>query len=1028
MSLPVGISIIFYIALMIYFYIGSYILVHDIKSAINGLFFVLCLALCIWSFTFSIANSADNYETCLLWRRISVLGWGVFASLLLHFNLLVAGKYSIFKNIWIYILLYVPSLIIIIVFGVVEETAEAQYNLIRTAAGWINIPEITFWEIFYRLYYVLYTLASLFIIHQWGRMSEDKSIRKQSRWIIISVLFSFICGSLSDIIINTLSPNPVPEIAPVIMLLSTFALLLCIKKYGLFSIPRKNHDVEPGMLMSRATVNKLYSYLSLAYAFAAFVSFAAQYFGNRESLVPAALFSLILLALGLLLYITMLVKISEKLKHVLANIILTITIPLILFKYIDYSYFNAWAVPVIFILISIALNQRKTIFVLSITTVFSYFFLWHISPVVRIPVLTNMDHIIRIIIILIVIIIAYGIHRIYTQRLKKYESQVLAQKLSAEISANLVSANKENINEKILNSLTKCGIYFNADIAYIFSTDQENCTLYEWSKNNGPLYSEFILEEKTHIRYFSLLERIHDQDILDVTNVLYDQDVWKQWLDDMRLRSFIAVPLRGATGVTGILSFGTTQNDKLINDDDKQLIQMVSHHLTDVLYKIKVEKELNYLAYFDTLTGLPNRTLFKTLLDKSIKSNEKGKLIGVIHLDIDYFKSINDILGHNSGDKVLVQVGRNIKSCLGEKEIVSRFGGDEFLLLIPDCSEISDIEKFVDKIIDALKKPFFINKKELVVTGSIGVAVFPIDGKDAEDIIKSADLAKYRSKETGRNRITFFTDSIMKQFCSENELISDLYHALGRNELILYYQPKVCPYTNMVTGFEALVRWQHPKKGLIPPFEFIPIAERIGLIASIDYWVFENACKQNKVWQEQGLPMMRVSINISIAELFTDEIVSSLQRILSEITLEPQYVELEITESLAYYNIDVIKNNLNRLRSLGISLAIDDFGSDYSSLSRLQEITFDRIKIDRQFVLGLSNGTKGEKILNAIFSMSKALNLHTTVEGVETEQQLSIIKNMNCDEVQGYYYYKPMKANELEVILRQQADITYRQL
>ncbi|MDQ1000474.1 diguanylate cyclase (GGDEF)-like protein [Neobacillus niacini] len=421
-------------------------------------------------------------------------------------------------------------------------------------------------------------------------------------------------------------------------------------------------------------------------------------------------------------------------------------------------------------------------------------------------------------------------------------------------------------------------------------------------------------------------------------------------------------------------------------------------------------EEIKYLAYYDALTQLPNRNglheLFNLKIEESKRDNKK---LATLFLDLDRFKPVNDLFGHTIGDQLLKEVAKRLDGHFESNDSVTRFGGDEFILVLFD-TDYSQTVKAVERIIEILGQPFTLEGNEIFITPSIGISMYPQDGTDIESLIKSADIALYRAKEKGKNTYEFFTSDMKTAALKRAQLEKDLHYALQRGELELYYQPQVSLKSGKVIGMEALLRWNHPELGSISPDEFIPLAEESNLIIPIGEWVIREACIQNKKWQETIMPNMRVSVNLSAIQFHQHLLVKVIEQILQEIDLDPQFLEIEITESIAMYNADYVISKLKDLKQIGVKISIDDFGTGYSSLSYLKEFTIDTLKIDRSFINDLDNSG----IISTIITMAKYLNLNVIAEGVETVDQILFLKQHLCDEVQGYYFSKPLPAREIE--------------
>lgn len=492
----------------------------------------------------------------------------------------------------------------------------------------------------------------------------------------------------------------------------------------------------------------------------------------------------------------------------------------------------------------------------------------------------------------------------------------------------------------------------------------------------------------------------------------------KAILKHHKIKSLISIPVTNKGEIQGLLLLASVKESKTWQGKHQELLKIVVNLLSDALVKVEAEKKINHMAYYDTLTGLPNRSLFNELLEQSIYlANETENLIGMVFMDLDSFKSVNDTVGHQGGDEMLQQLACRLSECLRKQDVVSRFGGDEFMVMLSPMGCVEDILKTVGKLMESIIKPLTIKGQEFFITASAGIAVYPIDGEGSEELIKNADLAMYAAKEKGKNQYALCSPAIKEKVLKKTQLTNSLYRAQENNEFILYYQPQVSVLTKEIIGLEALIRWNNEDFGMISPATFIPLAEQTGLIIPIGQWVLETACRQNKEWQSLGLPPMRMAVNLSVAQLQDRNLISLVERTLSKTGLEPKYLEFEITESTAADGNEDINHVLHGLKEMGVTISIDDFGSMYSSLNRLKTLPIDRIKIDMQIVRGISEGNKDDAIAKTIIQLAKNLNLNVIAEGVETESQFEFFNRYECDEIQGYFFYKPMPASEIESIL-----------
>lgn len=469
--------------------------------------------------------------------------------------------------------------------------------------------------------------------------------------------------------------------------------------------------------------------------------------------------------------------------------------------------------------------------------------------------------------------------------------------------------------------------------------------------------------------------------------------------------------------INGML--GALERSQLFLSKSESALKKAIEKLQDeVLEHEKTQEQIKYIAYHDTLTGLPNRNLLNELLVHSITLAERNnKCMAVLFLDIDGFKMINDIKGHGMGDQILQEVAERLLKTLRKSDVIARHGGDEFIVIIEELDNCSGVELIANKIINCFQEPFHLENQDYFLTTSVGVAVYPADGQTPDMLIKNADIAMYKAKENGKNQYLFCTP-VMKDVANETmELSTNLYRAIEKNELELYYQPQLSCHNNQIMGIEALIRWRHPVMGLISPAKFIPIAEKTGLILPIGEWVLRTACQQNKKWQEQGLPKIRMGVNLSLRQFHNNDLLNLVESVLKETKLAPQYLELEITETIAMKEKSYIINTLNAFRQIGVSIAIDDFGTEYSSLSYLKHLPVDRLKVAMQFIRGIGIDHKDEALAKGIIVLAKSIGMNVIAEGVETKEQLEFLKNHNCDEIQGYYFFKPLIEAEMTKLL-----------
>ncbi|MDD5724377.1 MAG: EAL domain-containing protein [Syntrophales bacterium] len=442
----------------------------------------------------------------------------------------------------------------------------------------------------------------------------------------------------------------------------------------------------------------------------------------------------------------------------------------------------------------------------------------------------------------------------------------------------------------------------------------------------------------------------------------------------------------------------------------------VGHDITE---RKRSEERIQYLATHDTLTDLPNRLMFSQLLNHAIQAAQRYKRqLAVIFLDLDRFKIINDTLGHEAGDQLLQAVAMRLKQKLRAVDVVARLGGDEFVILIEEVNDLEQVATVARNVLSTVIKPVTIMGQECRVTASLGISICPEDGLDEQSLMKNADIAMYFAKEEGKNNYQFYSENIKAKSIERLSIEANLRQALERKEFSLHYQAKLDFKTGAITGVEPLLRWQSPALGSVTPLQFIPVAEETGLIVPIGRWVLRTACTQNVAWQRQGLPPVCMAVNLSIRQLTDTTLIEDIEAALEDSGMAPNLLELEITESMVMHNPARMIKVLSKIKDMGVRLAIDDFGTGYSSLAQIKHFPVDTLKVDRSFILNVPGNSEDKAITEAIIAMGKTLSLTVVAEGVETQEQQDFLEEHACDQMQGFYFSKPIVPEQFADLLR----------
>ena len=490
-------------------------------------------------------------------------------------------------------------------------------------------------------------------------------------------------------------------------------------------------------------------------------------------------------------------------------------------------------------------------------------------------------------------------------------------------------------------------------------------------------------------------------------------------------KSGAAFPLRIHGQTVGVMLFLSAEQDTFTTEF-VELLQRLADNVSFALEnfdradeKTRADARIEYLASHDSLTSLPNRETFNGLLHYAIEAARRHqRRFAVLFIDLDRFKVINDSLGHEAGDMLLVEIANRLRHTLRSSDVVARLGGDEFVVILAEAAEPHDVERITRDLLSVLSEPLQLSGHECHTTASIGIAMYPSDGADVQTLTKNADMAMYLAKEDGKNGFRFFTKEIKTQSIERLTLESALRRALDRDQFALHYQPKVDMTTGQITGVEALLRWTHPDLGVLPPAQFIPLAEETGLIVPIGRWVLREACAQNMAWQRRGLRPVSMAVNLSPRQFLDEDLLQDIDQALAASGMPPVLLQLEVTESMVMRNVSRAVKVLDGIQSRGIRLAIDDFGTGYSSMSLMKQFPIDTIKIDRSFVRDLPDDSEDKAITQAIISMGKALGMTIVAEGVETAEQETFLRDHACDEMQGFLFSKPVPSQQLAELLR----------
>ncbi len=1014
-------TILFFLGSLVSIIWGVYIIRLNSKSSINRVFLLLCVALAIWSLGFAMSNSTENLSDSVFWRRFASIGMTSIFAFILHYLILLTRQDEKKEPSRALYLLYIPSLICMCAFSFSAEIAAVQYDLVQTSYGLTNVAPNSNWNYFYYIYYASYMILSLIIIWDWRRRLEEENIR-QANIILLAMLATSIFGSLTDIIAATFMSDTLPQMAPLFILMPVWAMYYSARHYGLMNL---GETLDGEMIASEEDRKNIFKNISLGFYMGAVLAFSFQYIphiNQSDSFENTLLKSLLLAGTGVLINLIQKIK-KESIRENITILVLVFSIPLITLQYLEYASITIWAYPMVIIISSIIFSKLNLLILSTGISIITQVAIWIINPEMTV-VVDKFDYILRIIMFILVFTIGLYINRMYLAKIKENKYQIHFQEMASDISYRFVSLTPENFDEQVDYLLDKIGLFFAVDRASLLMVNPDkDTTIYSNSWSENEIGKDIKIREKLALDKFSWfmdqlnkknLVLIEDSDFMPEEASLEQEELHKN-----KVKSSLALAVNIKGEMQAFIVMDSISSKKQWTEEDIDLIKIMGNILSSGISQLEADMEIELMAYYDNLTKLPNRFLFEDKVNKAISQSEKtGKPIAIMFIDLDNFKVVNDTIGHKGGDELLSRVARDLANCIRESDAVARFGGDEFMIMINKIADPSIIDLIAERVMEIFSDVFTIDGQEFLVTASAGVAMYPRDGEDPETLIKNADIAMYEAKVNGKNQYALCSEEIKSELKRNTELSNELYQALEKDEFVVHYQPQINLTTSKIEGIEALIRWNHPKRGMIASGEFIGLAEDNGLINDIGEWVLKTACRQNKKWQDMGLPHLKMAVNLSAIQIIDPNIAEKIKNIIQETKLNPKYIELELTESVAIQESDYVIDVLNKLKEIGVSIAIDDFGTEYSSLSRLKDLPIDRIKIDMQFIHGIENNEKDKAITMVIINLAKNLGLNVLAEGVETESQLQFLNEKMCEYAQGFYYYKPMSAEKMERILK----------
>lgn len=752
------ISMLFYLTFILYSCLGFFCLFLNKKERLNQVFFWLCMSYAIWSLAFAFSNSLSDLSSVLIWRRIAALGWGIAFSLMLHFMLILTEKQQLLSP-YIRVAIYLPALITIAVFSLFPDLANAQYNLIQTPAGWGNIPANNFWDIFYNLYYLSFSLMTLGILFKWYRTTPDRQKQQQAFWLLLAFSVSIALGTGTEMLANNMLAYKIPSIAPIIILIPVLAFAYAIRKYKLMVPETATKVVKLSEILSQDAHLALFRYIAIIFVVISVLNLG-HFFLHPTVLCRVMLISTANLVLGLCIYSLPFSGLSTTTQDQIMTGMMTVAIPLILLKPMDSLSNTVWTVPLLLLMTTIMINRKKMFVHFALVMVISASIIWLWKPDQWTHIDTA-DYLGRFFICVVAILLAGYTNQIYIARLKENDRQVSFQKMISQVTTHFVSVSASNFDEKVRDLLKTSGEILKSDRVYMVRISEETgeliCTN-EWlAEDHFPSMQQGGNIQSSSYPWFS--QKLFDNELVYVASndaLPTEAQQEKVRMKAAGIQSLLLIPIQSKEKVIGFLGFDKIRENLSRRMDDPELLRVLANILADAIGKIENEKEMLCRAYYDGLTGLPNRVLFHERLEKCIEvAKASGDSLGVIFFDIDGFKEVNDTMGHDWGDHLLNRIGTRLSESLRKCDSIARFGGDEFLILVSQLTHKSELVAVANQLMAVFHQPVSLGGQEFFISGSGGIAVFPEDGVTVQSLIKHADLAMYDAKKMARARWSF---------------------------------------------------------------------------------------------------------------------------------------------------------------------------------------------------------------------------------------------------------------------------------
>ncbi|HHT24940.1 MAG TPA: EAL domain-containing protein [Clostridiaceae bacterium] len=1030
MKYSLSLSILYYLCGFIYMGFGTYTVDVNANSRVNRLFVLLMSSTGSWAYSYSLSTSAPTAEASAFWKCLSVFGWGVFYSILLHFVLLLTETKIPIRKWILHTIIYLPAVINILLFAPFGYLGAKQYHMVESDFGWVNILSgnaVNIWLISY--YLVFATTSVLLLIRWWLRIDPQDPQKRLARNFLISVLVPFCLGIATETVPELLGIKYVPKSVIIFIILPVTMLSFTLRKSGLL-LKRPAEVYLPLKSGQLADADRMRMFRTVASIFTAgsSLSFFIGYFAMKKTIREEILIAATLLSLGI--FVRSIPRITKN--HTLQNTLFlaagTYSLFLIILRNVDTGAVTIWSIYILFFMFTVILDSKIHLMIYAGLVILIQVYFSAFYPAVTVTIDIN-EYMTRIALVILTYFAVRRLAEEYTLKLDAHKKLIKEQQVLEAISTNFITISSENAKEKVDQMLKMSAEILEFDYAYLigFREDDDEANVFStYTKNlesNSLPYHPGMKVKMDDLPMAKILT-VKGTPMMceNLTDKSFDEcEGTRDFLISREIYSFFAYPLQLADGpIEGMLVFEYyDRSDKNLIKNRLNFLNMLVNLLGDARKKTFYEEMLYDVAYFDETTKLANRNMLRKTLEESIRDRKESGKIALLNIELANIRMIKDTFGYDVAEQVMLKSATMLRNLLEPSCTISRTNDGEFVLILPDVESTEQIKGCANRLLAAFSHPIStdLEIEALFVVPRIGISVYPDDGRDLMTFSQSVDLAGYEAVKNNED-IVFYSERIGSHIAENTLFTNKLFKSLDNKEFFLEFQPQISCDTGKTVGVEALLRWTIDDNRRVPPDRFIPILEQTGLIYDVGLWVLEQTLLEHKKLITKGFPPLRFSINLSVVQFEDADFILDFAKIIEESQVDPKYIELEITESLFSKDLENVLKKIYELKGLGVHIVIDDFGKGYSTLNRLKQVPFDRLKIDKEIIDYIEIEGKGAPLTENIISLARIFEASVTAEGVETKGQADLLKSIPCDEIQGYYYSKPLPPEALEEFLK----------